>query len=322
MYDRANFRRSVRAGTLLAALAVIAAGPLSATAAEAATSPAAVSASSSAKTTPQDQLCLITCGPPSITASWTYDTAPGHIPFSNEPGTITVHGTGFPPGDRIVVSMETAGGLYTLSATASEPHWFCYGRLGCEPILGGVFTVSQPDVKCGPNLSNLPGGDSVAYAQDQQNEAVNPAPAAVATGCPDLGILCRRMPGPLVAAGHHVGQRSWCQKLSIRPERDALDIRLAQKNAWENKLAKGFNTTDVPLEFCLLVSEVGEAFDAWRKAPEQVSQELADIAIFLFGLAEMTGTDLQEAVESKLAVNQARVYRKLRDGVHVKETGC
>jgi hypothetical protein len=31
---------------------------------------------------------------------------------------------------------------------------------------------------------------------------------------------------------------------------DAVDIRSAQKLAWENKLAKGFNTTDVPLEFC------------------------------------------------------------------------
>ena len=51
-----------------------------------------------------------------------------------------------------------------------------------------------------------------------------------------------------------------------------------------------------------------------------MSQELADIAIFLLGLAEMTGTDLQDAVEAKLAVNQGRVYRKLRDGIHVKET--
>jgi hypothetical protein len=98
-----------------------------------------------------------------------------------------------------------------------------------------------------------------------------------------------------------------------------LDIRSAQKSAWTNKVAKGFNTTDVPLEFCLLVTEVGEAFDAWRKAPEQVPQELADIAIFLFGLAEMTGTGLQEAVEAKLAVNQERVYMKVRDGIHVKE---
>jgi hypothetical protein len=42
-------------------------------------------------------------------------------------------------------------------------------------------------------------------------------------------------------------------------------MRSAQKSAWQNKLEKGFNTTDVPLEFCLLVAEVGEAIDAWRK---------------------------------------------------------
>jgi hypothetical protein len=35
-----------------------------------------------------------------------------------------------------------------------------------------------------------------------------------------------------------------------------LDIRAGQKLAWENKVAKGFNTTDVPLEFCLLQAEV------------------------------------------------------------------
>jgi hypothetical protein len=41
-----------------------------------------------------------------------------------------------------------------------------------------------------------------------------------------------------------------------------VDILSAQKLAWENKLAKGFNTTEVPLEFCLLSGEVAEAFDA------------------------------------------------------------
>ena len=33
---------------------------------------------------------------------------------------------------------------------------------------------------------------------------------------------------------------------------NGMDIRSGQKLAWENKVAKGFNTTDVPLEFCLL----------------------------------------------------------------------
>jgi NTP pyrophosphatase (non-canonical NTP hydrolase) len=103
--------------------------------------------------------------------------------------------------------------------------------------------------------------------------------------------------------------------------RDVLDIRAAQKSAWENKLEKGFNTTDVPLEFCLLVAEVGEAIDAWRKDRQAVAEELADVAIFVFGLAEMTGTDLQDAVESKLAVNRARAYRRVGDGLHVQVAG-
>ena len=101
-----------------------------------------------------------------------------------------------------------------------------------------------------------------------------------------------------------------------------MDIRLAQERAWQNKLAKGFNTTDVPLEFCLLNSEVAEAFAAWRGGRPDVAEELADIVIFLFGLAEMVGADLQEAVEAKLAVNEARVYKRLPNGVLVKDAAA
>jgi NTP pyrophosphatase (non-canonical NTP hydrolase) len=99
---------------------------------------------------------------------------------------------------------------------------------------------------------------------------------------------------------------------------DFVDIRSAQKVAWENKLAKGFNTADIPLEFCLLSGEIAEAFDAWRKGRADVAEELADSAIFLFSLAEMIGADLQEAVEAKLIKNEARKYRQLSNGVKVK----
>ena len=103
---------------------------------------------------------------------------------------------------------------------------------------------------------------------------------------------------------------------------DAVDIRSAQKLAWENKLAKGFNTTDVPLEFCLLSGEVAEAFDAWRKGRPEVVEELADTAIYLLGLAQIIGADLQGAVEAKLAKNQARVYARLPNGVLVKDAAA
>ncbi len=42
-----------------------------------------------------------------------------------------------------------------------------------------------------------------------------------------------------------------------------MDIRSAQQRAWENKVAKGFNTTDIPLEFCLLQGDIAEAFATW-----------------------------------------------------------
>ncbi len=67
----------------------------------------------------------------------------------------------------------------------------------------------------------------------------------------------------------------------------------------QNKVAKGFNTTDVPLEFCLLQGEMAEAFDAWRKGRDHLGEELADVAIYLLSLAEMTGVDLQDEIRGQ-----------------------
>ena len=99
------------------------------------------------------------------------------------------------------------------------------------------------------------------------------------------------------------------------------DFAGAQRRAWANKLAKGFNTTDVPVEFCLLAGEISEAFSKWRKDKPGVGEELADAAIFLLGLAEMTGVDLGAEVEAKLAVNEHRAYVMLPNGTLVKAAG-
>lgn len=44
-----------------------------------------------------------------------------------------------------------------------------------------------------------------------------------------------------------------------------MNINETQKKVIENKINKGFNTTDINLEFNLLYGEVAEAFDAWLK---------------------------------------------------------
>ena len=93
-----------------------------------------------------------------------------------------------------------------------------------------------------------------------------------------------------------------------------MEIRSAQKLAWENKTAKGFNTTDVPLEFGLLTAELGEAFTAWRKRLPDFGEELADVFLYLAALAEMNGIDLDTEVERKITKNAKRVYRSDEHG--------
>ncbi len=97
------------------------------------------------------------------------------------------------------------------------------------------------------------------------------------------------------------------------------DLRDLQARAYANKVAKGFNVTDVPMEFMLLVEEIGEAFSAWRKGHAGFGSELADVQIFLAGLAEITGIDLAAEVDRKLAEIEARTYVPLPNGTLVKE---
>ncbi|MEU4349052.1 MULTISPECIES: MazG-like family protein [Streptomyces] len=94
-----------------------------------------------------------------------------------------------------------------------------------------------------------------------------------------------------------------------------MDIRTAQQQAWQNKLDKGFNVTDVPLEFGLLNAEVGEAFTAWRKRLPDFGEELADVLLYLVALAEMNGIDLDDEVARKLEKNRRRVYTRDERGV-------
>ena len=94
-----------------------------------------------------------------------------------------------------------------------------------------------------------------------------------------------------------------------------MDIAEVQRQAWQNKLAKGFSTGDVALEFGLLTAEVSEAFTAWRKRQPGLGAELADVLIYVTCLAEMTGVDLGAEVRRKLAINAARHYRQDGSGV-------
>jgi len=97
-----------------------------------------------------------------------------------------------------------------------------------------------------------------------------------------------------------------------------IDLKQLQKDVLANKAAKGFNTTNVELEFNLLHGEVAEAFDAYHRKKGDLGEELADVAIYLAAIAEITGIDLETEIAKKVEKNRNRVYVK-ENGVFVKK---
>lgn len=90
-----------------------------------------------------------------------------------------------------------------------------------------------------------------------------------------------------------------------------------QKAIFDNKLKKGFNTTNVELEFCLTNGELAEAFEAYRKKLPSVGEELADVAIYLYGIAEILGYDLNDEIIKKVNKNRSRIYKDI-NGVNTR----
>ena len=97
-----------------------------------------------------------------------------------------------------------------------------------------------------------------------------------------------------------------------------LDVKRLQEEIMANKASKGVNATDIPLEFMLLTGEVSEAFDAWRKKKSDLGEEIADIMIYLFGLAKMLNVDLENELVAKIEKNRERKYVR-KNGILVKE---
>ncbi|MFA6257213.1 MAG: hypothetical protein WCT29_02430 [Candidatus Paceibacterota bacterium] len=89
-----------------------------------------------------------------------------------------------------------------------------------------------------------------------------------------------------------------------------IDLKALQKEVMRNKLEKGFNTTDVALEFCRAHEELSEAFSKFNKGEDGVAEEFADVAIFLLGMAEILGFDLEKELLRKIEINKNRKYRK------------
>lgn len=97
-----------------------------------------------------------------------------------------------------------------------------------------------------------------------------------------------------------------------------IDFKKLQKDVYQNKVNHGFNVTDINMEFCLAYGELGEAYTAWLKKKDDLGEELADVVIFLMGISEILGIDLETEIKNKINKNSKRIYT-LENGVLVRE---
>ena len=90
-----------------------------------------------------------------------------------------------------------------------------------------------------------------------------------------------------------------------------------QKRIYQNKIAKGFNVTDIFKEFYYTYGELSEACEAYLKKKDDFGEELADVAIYLLGLSELLNINLEKEILSKMGKNEKRQYAQ-KDGVNIR----
>ncbi|MFA6353673.1 MAG: MazG-like family protein [Candidatus Paceibacterota bacterium] len=91
-----------------------------------------------------------------------------------------------------------------------------------------------------------------------------------------------------------------------------VDLKALQKEVMRNKVEKGFNTTDVAREFCRAYEELSEAFSKHDKNQPGVAEEFADVVIFILGMCEKLGFDLEKELVRKIEINKNRKYVKTK----------
>ncbi len=92
-----------------------------------------------------------------------------------------------------------------------------------------------------------------------------------------------------------------------------LTIKEIQKRIFDNKIKKGFNTTDLSKEFLYLTEELGEAVRAYRRdSKDELAEEIIDLVIYCLGIIEMLGKDGYEEIIKKIEKNEKREYQGIK----------
>ncbi len=89
-----------------------------------------------------------------------------------------------------------------------------------------------------------------------------------------------------------------------------IDLIAMQKEIFENKKRRNFNTADIGKEIILLTEELGELAAAYRdKNDAEVADAIGDMIVYLLGLCEITKTNSEELITNIVEKNKTRDHR-------------
>jgi NTP pyrophosphatase (non-canonical NTP hydrolase) len=91
-----------------------------------------------------------------------------------------------------------------------------------------------------------------------------------------------------------------------------------QKDIFENKKRRGFNTTDVGKEIVLMVEELGELARAYKNSDKKPAREMSnrdeiidavgDMMVYCLGLCGMLGVSAEDVLKRIVEANRTRAH--------------
>lgn len=91
-----------------------------------------------------------------------------------------------------------------------------------------------------------------------------------------------------------------------------------QKEIYQNKVNRGFNTTDIGKEIVLMLEELGELARAYKNSDKKLAREtnkkeevvdaVGDLMVYCLGLCEMLGVNSEEVLEKIVENNKKRTH--------------
>ncbi len=97
-----------------------------------------------------------------------------------------------------------------------------------------------------------------------------------------------------------------------------IDLVALQKRIYANKVRHGFNVTDVGKEIVLMVEELGELANAYKRSDKRPAPEISlkeemvdavgDLMVYCLGLCEMLGVESEAVLRTIVAQNERRTY--------------